>query len=96
MKLKTLSKIDWACSACITIMLSPIWLSILFLTIPKRLLSFIYEWVTSLYIQFSNRLLKYADEVKDGTIANEHYLRCCTPKQLYNVWVTHHHRHKVT
>ena len=95
MKLKYLSTIDWFCSFMLTALLSPIWISIFLLVIPKRLLSFVFDWITSLYIRFSKRWLKYADEVKDGTIANKHYLRNCTPKQLYNIWVTHHHRHKV-
>ena len=83
MKLKTASKIQKA-----------LWLTIWFLMLPFSIVGILinslvkpFKWVLeeldSLRFRIGNRLLRMSDEVKDGTIQNEYFIRNLTATDAY-------------
>ena len=83
MKLKAASKIQKA-----------LWLTIWFLMLPFSIVGILIETMTkpfkwmleeldSLRFRIGNRLLRMSDEVKDGTIKNECFIRTFTASKAY-------------
>ena len=83
MKLKTASKIQ-----------KVLWLTIWFLMLPFSIVGILidslvkpFKWVLeeldSLRFRIGNRLLRMSDEVKDGTIQNEYFIRNFTASEAY-------------
>lgn len=83
MKLKTASKIQKA-----------LWLAIWFLMLPLSIVGILidsltkpFKWVLEeldfLRFRIGNKLLRMSDEVKDGTIKNEHFIRNFTALEAY-------------
>jgi len=83
MKLKTASKIQKA-----------LWLTIWFLMLPFSIVGILidsltkpFKWVLEeldfLRFRIGNRLLRMSDEVKDGTIKNEYFIRNSTAIEAY-------------
>ena len=83
MKLKTASKIQKA-----------LWLTIWFLMLPFSIVGILidsltkpFKWVLEeldfLRFRIGNRLLRMSDEVKDGTIQNEYFIRNLTASEAY-------------
>lgn len=83
MKLKTASKIQKA-----------LWLTIWFLMLPFSIVGILidsltkpFKWVLEeldfLRFRIGNRLLRMSDEVKDGTIQNEYFIRNLTATEAY-------------
>lgn len=83
MKLKTASKIQKA-----------LWLTIWFLMLPFSIVGILidsltkpFKWVLEeldfLRSCIGNKLLRMSDEVKDGTIKNEHLIRNITASEAY-------------
>ena len=85
MKLKILSKIDYVISTVFVVVVSPVWLVAFVLGLLKKPFVFVLDWPSVMHHRVVNGLVKYADEVKDGTIANSYYIRNCTAKQLYHL-----------
>ena len=85
MKLKHLATIDYIISTVFVVVVSPVWLVVFVLGLLKRPFVWVLDWTSVLHHRVVNGLIKYADEVKDGTIANPHYIRNCTAKQLYHL-----------
>ena len=91
MRLKTLSKINRVATViigCVMLPFAVVHLAFHYLGRP-------FEWVYSdllatLRQRIGNRLLRMADEVKDGRICNSHYINHGTASWVYRQWRNHH------
>lgn len=96
MKLKHLIIIDWIWTVIIGLVMLPFCFCSLTLRNLAKPFDFVSGNLAYFYKHTSNKMLQNADEVKNGTIANKHYLKCCTVKQVYNLWVNHHKKEQVS
>lgn len=87
MKLKHLATIDWIVSIVFVVMMIPFLVPVYALQLMKKPFAWVLDWSDELHHRLCNWLARQADEVKDGTICEPHYLKNCTAKQLYKLYI---------
>lgn len=82
MKLRTLSKIDWIFTYTNAIVILPLIIIGILLGYIRDGIEYICN-ILSINTQVGNKLLRISDEVKDGTIKNQDFIRIGTAKTAY-------------
>ena len=83
MKLKTASKIQKALWLTIWLLMLPFSIVGIFIDSLTKPFKWVVEELDFLRFRIGNKLLRISDEVKDGTIKNEHVIHNFTASEAY-------------
>ena len=83
LKLKTADKIQKALWLTIWLLMPPFSIVGIIIDSLTKPFKWVVEELDSLRFCIGNKLLRMCDEVKDGTIKNEYFIRCFTASEAY-------------